>query len=79
MDEPVINPGVLAVPVATFLSRFALVPHEPTEATLTLEPAGITAGKCTLALVPLGVTIAPGMFVDQTYPVAPGTAAILKL
>jgi hypothetical protein len=48
-----------------FFTRGKLVPQEPVAVTLTVDPAGITAGKVMLLdVVPAPIT-APGTFVLQ--------------
>jgi hypothetical protein len=48
-----------------FFTRGKLVPQEPVAVTLTVDPAGITAGKVILLdVVPAPIT-APGTFVLQ--------------
>ena len=63
---PEIAPGMLGMPLAMPLQRWALAfPQALTAVTHTCEPAGIEAGKDMLQLVPEGVTIAPATVVLQ--------------
>jgi hypothetical protein len=76
MISPVIVPGWFGIPVAMFLTCAGLVPQLPVAVTVTVDPAGITAGNRMVLLVPVPDKIAPGTEQAQLYAVAPGTELI---